>query len=135
MLPRLLDQIPADVEIGSVTADGACDKRRCHGAVAHRGAHRHTASKNAKPWKLSTAGAIVRNEALCASKYLGRAIWRKWTGYHRRNRAETKIHCVKPLGESLMAHDFDHQVAELQIRAAEPNGYTAIGIPFTEPVG
>jgi len=29
------------------------------------------------------AGAIARNEALRASKYLGRAIWRKWRGYHR----------------------------------------------------
>ena len=73
--------------------------------------------KNAKPWKPSTAGAIARNEALRASKYLGRAIWRKWSGYHRRSRAETKMHCVKLLGQSLMARDFDRQVAELQCAA------------------
>jgi len=30
MLPELLDQIPADQEIGSVTADGAFDTRKCH---------------------------------------------------------------------------------------------------------
>ncbi|KID12386.1 transposase [Rhodobacteraceae bacterium PD-2] len=34
-----------------------------------------------------------------------------------------------------MARDFDRQVAELQIRAAVLNGYTAPGIPVTEPVG
>ena len=34
-----------------------------------------------------------------------------------------------------MARDFDRQVAELQIRAAVLNGYTALGIPITEPVG
>lgn len=39
MLPELLDQIPADQVIGSVTADGAYDTRKCHkasgpGAVA-----------------------------------------------------------------------------------------------------
>ena len=39
MLPELLGQIPADVEIGSVTADGAYDTRKCHDAVADRGAH------------------------------------------------------------------------------------------------
>ena len=39
--------------------------------------------KTAKPWKPATAGAIARNEALRASRYLGRAIWRKWSGYHR----------------------------------------------------
>ena len=92
MLPELLDQIPADVEIGSVTADGAYDTRRCHDAIADRGAHAVIPPrKNARPWKPSTAGAIARNEALRASKYLGRAIWRKWSGYHRRSRAETKM--------------------------------------------
>ena len=136
MLPELLDQIPADVDIGSVTADGAYDTRRCHDAVADRAAHAVIPPrKNAKPWKPSTAGAIARNEALRASKYLGRAIWRKWSGYHRRRRAETKMHCVKLLGQSLMARAFDRQVAELQIRAAVLNGYTALGIPVTEPVG
>ena len=39
MLPELLSQIPPDVEIGSVTADGAYDTRKCHDAVADRGAH------------------------------------------------------------------------------------------------
>ncbi|SIO00473.1 Transposase DDE domain-containing protein [Rhodovulum sp. ES.010] len=136
MLPELLDQIPADVEIGSVTADGAYDTRRCHDAVADRGADAVIPPrKNAKPWKPSTAGAIARNEALRASKYLGRAIWRKWSGYHRRSRVETKMHCVKLLGQSLMACDFDRQVAELQVRAAVLNGYTALGIPVTEPMG
>jgi len=50
-------------------------------------------------------------------------------------RAETKMHCLKLLGQSLMARDFDRQVAELQIRAAVLNGYTALGIPVTEPMG
>ena len=63
--------------------------------------------KNAKPWKTVTAGAVARNEALRASKYLGRALWRRWSGYHRRSRVETKMHCVKLLGQRLMARDFD----------------------------
>jgi len=45
------------------------------------------------------------------------------------------MHCVKLLGQSLMARDFDRQVAEIQIRASILNGYTALGIPITEPVG
>src|SRR6056297_3577698 len=76
-----------------------------------------------------------RNEALRASKHLGRAIWRNWSGYHRRSRAETKMHCMKLLGQRLMARDFDRQVAEVQIRIAVMNGYTALGIPVTETVG
>ena len=91
--------------------------------------------KNAKPWKVVTAGAMARNEALRASKYLGRALWRRWSGYHRRSRIETKMHCVKLLGQRLMARDFDRQVAELHVRIAVLNGYTALGTPITEPVG
>ncbi len=45
------------------------------------------------------------------------------------------MHCVKLLGQRLMARDFDRQVAELLVRIAVPNGYTALGIPVTEAVG
>ena len=136
VLPDLLNQIPADEQIGSVTADGAYDTRKCHKAIADRGAHAVIPPrKNAKLWKTVTAGAMARNEALRASKYLGRALWRRWSGYHRRSRVETKMHCVKLLGQRLMARDFDRQVAELQVRIAVLNGYTALGMPVTEAVG
>ena len=104
VLPDLLNQIPADQEIGSVTADRAYDTRNCHDAIADRGAQAVIPPrKNGKPWKAVTAGAVARNEALRASKYLGRAIWRRWSGYHRRSRVETKMHYVKLLGQRLMA--------------------------------
>jgi hypothetical protein len=136
MLPELLSQIPPDQEIASVTADGAYDTRKCHDAIAERGADAVIPPrKNAKPWKAITAGAAARNEALRASKHLGRALWRRWSGYHRRSRAETKMHCVKLLGQRLMARDFDRQVAEFQIRVAVLNGYTALGIPVTMVAG
>ena len=56
-------------------------------------------------------------------------------GRRRMVTVETKMHCVKLLGQRLMARDFDRQVAELQIRIAVLNGYTALGIPVTEVVG
>jgi hypothetical protein len=108
MLPELLDQIPPDQEIASVTADGAFDSRKCHDAIAARGAAAFgnalepmagTPSlpprKNAKPWKPDTAAAVARNEILRTSKPVGRTIWRRWSGDHRRSRAETKTHCIK----------------------------------------
>jgi hypothetical protein len=104
MLPELLSQISADRDIAGVTADGAYDTRKCHDAIAERAAAAFGHSlepvafvpslsprQNAKPWKTVTAGAIARNKALRASKYLGRALWRRWSGYHRRSRAETKM--------------------------------------------
>ena len=45
------------------------------------------------------------------------------------------MHCVKLLGQRLMARDFDRQVGELQVRIAVLNGYTALGTPVSEPVG
>jgi hypothetical protein len=127
---NLLDQIPEDQEIGSVTADGAYETRKCHDAIADRGAYAVIPPrKNGKPWK-----TVARNETPRASKYLGRALWRRWSEYHRRSRVETKMHCVKLLGQRLMARDFDRQVAELQIRIAVLNGYTGLGIPITEAV-
>ncbi len=106
MLPELLKQVPSDQDIGSVTADGAYDTRKCHDAIAERNAHAVIPPrKNAKPWKPTSNGAIARNQAVEASRYLGRTLWRRWSGYHRRS------------------------------RIAVLNRYTALGIPVTEPVG
>ena len=135
MLPELLNQLSTDQNIGSVIADGAYDTRKCHDAIAARGACAVIPPrKNAKPWKPTSAGAVARNEAVNASRYLGRALWRRWSGYHRRSRVETKMHCVKLMGQRLMARDFDRQVAEIQVRIAVLNRYTALGIPVTEAV-
>ena len=128
MLPELFNQIPEEQDIGFVTADGAYDTRKCHDAIAARNAHAvNPPRKNAKPWKPTSAGAIARNEAVHASRFLGRAVRRRWSGYHLRSRVETKMHCVKLLGQSLMARDFDRQVAEAQVRIAVLNRYTALG--------
>lgn len=36
VLPDLLDQVPQDEDIATVTADGAYDTRRCHSAIIAR---------------------------------------------------------------------------------------------------
>ena len=64
MLPELLDRIPPDQQRASVTApshglqanrcratDGAFDTRKCHDAIAARGAAVIPPRKNAKPWQ------------------------------------------------------------------------------------
>ncbi|UWQ54040.1 IS5 family transposase [Leisingera caerulea] len=111
ILPELLDQIEADQGIASVTADGAYDTRKCHEAIAARNAAVIPPRKNAKPWKATSPGAVARNEALRASKYLGRAIWRRWSGYHRRSRVESKMNCIKLLGQSLRGKQSLSQLA------------------------
>ena len=39
------------------------------------------------------------------------------------------------VGQRFMARDVDRQVAEVQVRIAVMNGYTAHGIPVTDAVG
>ena len=91
MLPELLAQIPEDEPLHSVSADGAYDTKACHEAIASRQAAAIIPTrKNAKPWADDKAGAQARNEILRATRRLGRSIWKKWSGYHRRSLVETK---------------------------------------------
>ena len=94
MLPCLLDQIPTEEVVASVSGDGAYDTKGCHEAIAQRGAQALIPTrKNAKPWKDQRPGAKARNAILAATRRLGRKIWKKWSGYHRRSLVETKRFC------------------------------------------
>jgi hypothetical protein len=128
VLPELLDQIPDGEEIGTVTADGAYDTRRCHTAIIDRQA---TAiipiRKNGRPWKEDCPAAIARNETLRATRYYGRPFWKRWTGYHARSRIEAKMRCLKAFGERIAARDPERQTAEIQIRIALMNRFSALG--------
>ena len=132
MLPYLLAQIPEDEPLCSVSADGAYDTKACHEAVAARQAAAIIPTpRNASPWAEVRAGARARNEILRATRELGRSLWKKWSGYHRRSLVETKMGCFKRLGERVMARDFDRQVTELQVRASILNRFTQLGTPET----
>lgn len=132
MLPELLCQIPASEAIATVSADGAYDTKGCHDAIALREAAAIIPiRKNGKPWKVKTAGDKARNEIYEATRYLGRPLWKTWSGYHRRSLVETKMRCFKLLGERVMARDPHRQVVELQVRASILNSYTGLGVPRT----
>lgn len=136
MLPELLSQIPPDEPIASVGGDGAYDTKACHAAIALRNAQAIIPPrKNARAWKGTQAGASSRNEALRACQRLGRRIWKKWSGYHRRSLVETKMNCFKRLGERVMARTFERQVTELHIRVALLNRFSQLGRPVTVALG
>ena len=135
MLPELLSQIPPDEPIGSVGGDGAYDTKACHAAIAQRSAQAVIPPrKNARAWKSNQTGAASRNEALRACQRLGRGIWKKWSGCHRRSLVETKMNCFKRLGERVMARTFERQVTELHIRVAVLNRFSQLGRPVTVAV-
>ncbi|KEO50584.1 IS5 family transposase, partial [Thioclava indica] len=101
LLPDLLSQIPEGEEIATVTADGAYDTRRCQTAIIEHGADAFGHSfgpmavmpslptrRNGRAWKEDCPAAVARNEILRATRHLGRALWKKWAGYHVRSRIE-----------------------------------------------
>ncbi len=135
VLPHLLDQIPLDEQIGTVTGDGAFDTRRCHSAILGRGG---TAiipiRKNGRRWRENCPAAKARNEILKATQRLGRAAWKRWSGYHARSRIEAKMRCLKSFGERIASRDPDRQTAEVQIRVALMNRFNALGTAEIERV-
>lgn len=69
IFPKLLDQIPESEEIGTVTADGVYDTRRCHTAIIDRKATPIIPfRKNKRPWREDCPAACTRNETLRASR-------------------------------------------------------------------
>ncbi len=112
--------------------DGAYDTRDCHAAIAGRGADPVIpVRRNGKTWTKDGPGVDARNETLRAMTRLGRTIWKKWSGYHKRSLVETKMHCFKLLGQRLCSRTFDRQITELEVRAAILNRFSQIGTPNT----
>ena len=135
VLPDLLDQIPADEQVGTVTGDGAFDTRRCHTAIVDRGG---TAvipiRKNGRLWKEDCPAARARNDILRATRRFDRANWKNWSGYHVRSRIEAKMRCVKSFGERIASRDPDRQAADVHIRIALMNRFNALGTAEIERV-
>jgi hypothetical protein len=127
LLPELLAQIPPDEPIETVTADGAYDTRRCHAAIIDRGAHAVIPiRRNGRAWKEDCPAALARNEILRATRRLGRTLWKRWADYHVRSRIEAQMNRLKLFGERIMSRDPDRQTAEIQIRIAIMNRFSAL---------
>ena len=135
VLPDLPDQIPPDEQIGTVTGDGAFDTRRCHTAILERGG---TAvipiRRNGRLWKEDCSAAPARNDILRATRRLGRANRKHWSGYHVRRRIEARMRCLKSFGERIASRDPDRQTAEVHIRIALMNRCNALGTADIERV-
>ena len=135
VLPDLLNQIPPDQQIGSVTGDGAFDTRRCHTAILDRGGIAvMPIRKNGRLWRENFPAAMARSDILRATRRLGRAIWKHWSGYHVRRRIEVRMRCLKSFGERIASRDPDRQTAEIHIRTALMNRFNALGTAEIERV-
>ena len=79
------------------------------------------------PARLTTTQGEPQMATLRATRHYGRAFWKRWTGYHVRSRIEAKMRCLKAFGERIAARDPHCQTAEIQIRIALMNRFSALG--------
>lgn len=128
VLPQLLEQVPAQEPLLNVTGDWAYNTQHVHTAVMLRNVtpiipqERMPGCAKAMPVRtvmrrLPHAGASVENSGKAGG------------GYHQRSLVETKMHCIKRLGERIMSRTFERQVNEMHIRAATLNRFTELGCP------
>lgn len=133
--PHLLDRIPPDEQIDTVTGDGAHDTRRCHAAILERGgAAVIPIRRNGRQWREGRPAAKARNGILRATQRPGRTIWKRWSGYHLRSGIEAEMRCLKAFGERIASRDPDRQTAEIHIRVALMNRFNALGTAEIERV-
>ena len=133
VMPQLLAQVPGDEPLLTVTGDGAYDTQPVHAAVMQRNATPIIPPR--KNARMRKGDAFVhRNAAIAACRRFGRKLWKSWSGYHRRSLVETKMNCIKWLGERVMSRTFERQVNELHIRVAILNRFTELGCPQTVAV-
>lgn len=131
MLPKLLEQVMQT--IGQVSADGGYDRRTCYEAIAGRGAKAAIPPRRgAKIWQHgnSKQERLARDENLRRIRRVGRAKWKRESGYHRRSLAETAMFRLKALfGTTLRARSETAQETEAMLRLVALNQMTALGMP------
>lgn len=131
LLPDLLAQV--EEEIGQVSGDGAYDRRTCYAALRARQARATIPpQRNAKIWQHGNTKAerLARDENLRRIRQIGRAAWKRESGYHRRSLAETAMFRLKTIfSDRVTARGFTGQAAQVLVRCAALNRMTQLGKP------
>jgi Transposase DDE domain len=109
-----------------VSADGAFDQRECYGWLQAYAVERVAIPprRGARIWRHGNRKARrhLRDENLRHIRKVGRAEWKRQSGYHRRSRAEMTFFRLKTsFGERLSARSFSGQANEALVRCAALN--------------
>ena len=124
----LLDGIEGEIE--AVSADGAYDKRKCYDAIEERGADAHIPPREDAQYWEKEGETHARNQTLNRIEEVGRAEWKRESGYHRRSLAETMMFRFKTIfGDTCSRRTFSNQASELLLACAALNRMTHLGMP------
>jgi IS5 family transposase len=131
LLPDLLAQV--DEEIAQLSGDGGYDRRTCYEALRARHARATIPpQRNARIWQHGNTRAerLARDENLRRIRQIGRAAWKRESGYHRRSLAETAMFRLKTIfSDRVTARGFAGQAAQVLVRCAALNRMTQLGRP------
>jgi IS5 family transposase len=135
-VPDLLGQEEGPVD--AVEADGAYDRREVYAELERRGARaiipprrdavirRHGNKAGPRP---------ARDENLRRIRRIGRAAWKRESGYHRRSLGETAMFRIKTIfGCGVSSRRTERQAKEMGIRCRALNIMTHQGMPVSERV-
>lgn len=130
-LPGLLAKI--DGPVAAVYGDKAYDAFDNHAAILARGARPVIPPRKGaaiRPPPKVKDPPPTRGEAVRRIAEIGRAEWKKETGYHSRSLAETAMFRFKTiLGPNLKSRTLTNQKTEAAIAVRCLNAFTALGMP------
>ena len=137
MLAALLTEVPG--QIAQVSGDGSYDKRKCYDTIGHYQARAAIPPrKDARIWQHGNRKAPphLRDANLRQIRHVGRAAWKRHSGYHRRSLAETAFFRFKTIfGERLQTRTIENQFSEMLLKCAVLNRMTHLGLPDSYKVG
>ncbi len=132
-VPQLLVQVGGP--ISAVGADGAYDRRSVYEALARRGARAVIPPRrDAVIWRHGNRSGprLARDENLRRIRKVGRAAWKRESGYHRRSLGETAMSRLKAIfGASVSSRGDGQQATEVGIRCRALNIMSHQGMPET----
>jgi hypothetical protein len=130
VMPGLLDQI--DVDVASMTADGAYDGEVVYDVVAER----HPEAAIIIPPRITSVlnetKTTQRDEHLAMIAEHGRMSWQRSSGYNRRSLVETTMFRYKTIiGRRLRARSLSNQRTEAKVGCNVLNRMTGLGMPVS----
>jgi len=125
-----MEQSIAEVDIESVAADGAYDKRKFRGCLPPTIDQKIPPQHNAVVSKKQDAVFAQRDKIVRRINEIGREEWKKERGYHIRSKSEVNMFRYKKIfGGRMHARKTVYENAEIRIKCKILNKFVEIGMP------
>ncbi len=126
----IVEQSKEEVPIKSISGDGAYDKKKFRKVIPQGVDQLIPPQHNAVLSKNQDPDLAKRDEAIRRIEEIGRAEWKKETGYHIRSKSEVNMFRYKKIfGGEMKARKKPFETAEVRIKCKILNKFVEIGMP------